>query len=112
MSSALPPGTARTADARALAPDVAKDLATDVVRLVRLMTSVAEETRLIALNASLEAARAGHEGPRHALAEGQVTELPHPLPRPVDAGDEVARVAAELLAVTTGLAMYLPGPPV
>ena len=108
MTSATPPATALTGDAQGQVPEVAED----VVRLVRLMTSVAEETRLIALNASLEAARAEHGGPGHALVDGHVTELPHPVPRPADGSAEVARVAAELLAVTTGLAMYLPGPPV
>jgi methyl-accepting chemotaxis protein len=68
----------------------------EITQMVRMMESVAFQTRLLALNASVEAARAGAEGKGFAVVAQEVRSLAQ---RNEDAAQRIDEIVAASLAV-------------
>ncbi|KQN27458.1 hypothetical protein ASF00_14285 [Sphingomonas sp. Leaf34] len=106
--------TRRTADLSAQAADRAAELARDMAgvqddaraigAIVGLIGSIAARTKLLALNAAMEAARVGDAGKGFAVVAGEVRML---ATQTADATDEIARQIAGMQrgthAASTGL---------
>lgn len=73
---------------------------TEIGKVVKLITSIAEQTKLLALNATIEAARAGDTGKGFAVVANEVKELAK---ETADATDEIAAQVAEIQSDTNAV---------
>jgi methyl-accepting chemotaxis protein len=87
--------TAGTADERVRRLN---DSSTEIITIIKVITSIAQQTNLLALNATIEAARAGDAGKGFAVVAGEVKELANETARAT--GDITSRVMA--IQVETG----------
>ncbi len=71
----------------------------EIGNVVKLITQIAEQTNLLALNATIEAARAGEAGKGFAVVASEVKELAQETAR---ATDDIARRVEAIQADTTG----------
>ncbi|WP_230684863.1 methyl-accepting chemotaxis protein [Cellulomonas sp. JZ18] len=97
---------ARVAHAATAAAHSANDTVTrlgsssaEIGNVVKLITSIAEQTNMLALNATIEAARAGDAGRGFAVVAGEVKELAQETAR---ATEDIARRVEAIQQDTTG----------
>jgi methyl-accepting chemotaxis protein len=86
----------RAGRARQTIADLAK-AATDIGAIVGVITQIAEQTNLLALNATIEAARAGEAGRGFAVVASEVKTLAGQTARSTE---EIARKVAEIQSTT------------
>ena len=77
----------------------------EIGKVVRIITSIAQQTRLLALNATIEAARAGVAGRGFAVVAGEVKELARETAQATeDISKRIEAIQGDTLSTVTSIA--------